>query len=365
MTRSHLKLLSVAAVAALAQPVTAETAIGEHFTFSAFGTLGAVQTNSDEAQYIREQQVKGASKSASLLVDSNLGLQLTAKANDWLSATVQTLTAQRFTDNFTTRFEWAYVKVTPVENLNVRLGKVALPNFLVSDSRRIGYANTALRPSNEVYSLDLLNGGLKGADASYAVKLGGGTLTTSVLYGKSSVDGPALSLKSSNTRSFNLVWDGDWYTLRLGQTTAGLDLAPLFGPGVRDTYTFNGFGFTVDRSQVVLQGEYVQRRSSDFPALIGADAWYLQAGYRMGKWLPYASFAQVKAKADGVSRSIVNPQKTVALGARWDVLSFADLKFQLERVDTQKTIGASFTPPANGFISKPVATFSVAMDFVY
>lgn len=361
MTSSSLRLLSAAAIAALVQPAMAATTIGDHLTFSAFGTLGAVQTSSDEAEYVREQQVKGATKSASLLVDSNLGLQLTAKANDWLSATVQTLTAQRNTDHLTTRFDWAYVKVTPVENLNIRLGKVALPNFLVSDSRRIGYANTALRPPNEVYGLDLLTGGLKGVDASYTFKLGGGTLTSSILYGKSAADTPTYSLKVNKTRNVNLVWDGDWYTVRLGQSKARPDLSSIFGAGVSDTYTFNGVGFTVDRSQVVLQGEYVQRRSSGFDAFIAANAWYLQAGYRMGKWLPYASFAERKA----AKNSIVAPQKTVALGARWDVLSSAALKFQLEHVDTKNTVGASFVSAVNGALSKPVTTLSVAMDFVY
>jgi len=361
MISSSLRLLSAAAIAALGQSAMAATAIGDHLTFSAFGTLGVVQTNSDEAQYVREQQVKGATKSASLLTDSNLGLQVTAKANDWLSATVQTLTAQRNTDHLTTRFDWAYIKVTPAENLNIRLGKVALPNFLVSDSRRIGYANTALRPANEVYGLDLLTGGLKGVDASYALKLGSGTLTSSVLYGKSAADTPTYSLKVNKTRNVNLVWDGDWYTVRLGQSKARPDLSSIFGAGVSDTYTFNGFGFTVDRSQVVLQGEYVQRRSSGFDTFIAADAWYLQAGYRMGKWLPYASFAERKA----AKSSIVAPQKTVALGARWDALSSAALKFQLEHVGTTNTAGASFASPINGVVSKPVTTMSVSMDFVY
>lgn len=371
MTPSTSRLLSVAATAmTLAQPAIAGTPLGDHLTFSAFGTLGVVKTNSDDGQYVREEQVKGATKSASALVDSNLGLQLTANINDWLSATVQTLTAQRYTDQLTTRLDWAYVKVTPVENLNIRAGKIVLPNFLVSDSRRIGYANTALRPANEVYGLDVLNGGLKGVDASYAIRLGGGTLTPSVLYGKTAYDSAALHLPMNKTRNFNLVWDGDWYTLRLGQTKAAADLTSVAGPGVTDTYTFNGFGFTVDQSNVVIQGEYVQRRSAIANNFIAADGWYVQGGYRMGKWLPYASFAERKKE----KASVVDPQKTIALGARWEALSSAALKFQLENVDTKGTQGASFiTPviavvnnfPVRGVMNKRVTMLSVAMDFVY
>ncbi|WAC70844.1 porin [Roseateles sp. SL47] len=367
MKRMTLRpLIAAAAVAALAQPALAETAIGQYLTFSAFGTLGAVRSSTDVADYVRERQAKGATKTPSLLVDSNLGLQLTAKANDWLSATVQSLTAERDSDELTTRFDWAYVKVTPVENLSARAGKLLVSNFLVSDSRRIGYANTALRPSNEVYGLDLLNNSMTGGDLSYAWHVGGGTLTAGASYGKSTLG--VFDVKK--IRNLNVVWDGDWYTLRVGQTKADPQVQAVLGPGVHEVYTFNGYGFTVDRSNVLLQGEYVQRRSSAAATLIAANAWYLQAGYRMGKWVPYASYGERKA----AKSSVVNPQNTLALGARWDAFKSAALKFQLERIDTKGTGGASFvTSGGSGGsalssapnIAKNVTTLSVAVDFVY
>lgn len=366
MKRTHFRLMITAvAVAALSQPALADTALNQYFTFSAFGTLGVVRSSTDQADYVRELQVKGATKSPSVMVDSNLGLQLTAKANDWLSATVQTLTAERDTDQFSTRFEWAYVKLVPMDNLNLRLGKVVLPNFLVSDSRRIGYANTALRPSNEVYGLDLLTNGITGGDLSYAWHVGGGVLTASAAYGTTK----AVGFDVKNTRNLNLVWDGDWYTLRLGQTKAEPQVGELLGLNVKEVYTFNGAGFTVDRSNVVLQGEYVQRRSSAAATLIAANAWYLQAGYRMGPWLPYASYGERKA----AKSSIVAPQNTLALGARWDAMKSTALKFQIERIDPKGTGGASFaTRGASGGglstapnLSGKVTTLSVAVDFVY
>lgn len=367
-----LALLSSGLISGAAQAEGLSGFVRPEFKFSGFGTVGAVQTNSDDGQYVREQQARGATKNASLLVDSNLGLQLDAKANDWLSATVQTLTAQRTEDSLSTRFEWAFVKATPLDGLSLRAGKFSLPNFLISDSRRVGYANTWLRPANEVYGLDLLNGGLKGADLSYRWSLAGHALTVTGLAGKSSAtmtNASAMDVKS--VKGLNVVWDGDWYTVRLGRITgkpqlpASLAVMLPAGTTLNEVYRFTGVGATVDRADVVLQAEYVQRRSEQFNSLIGADAWYLLGGYRVGKLLPYVSFAE--RKPDG--NSATAPQKTAALGLRWDAFASAALKFQLERVDTKGTTGASFIAPTVNSVSqpmsKPVTTLSAAIDFVF
>jgi hypothetical protein len=380
-----MRLLSAAAaalaLASAALPSHAATQLGEYFTFSGFGTLGAVTTNSDEGQYVREFQPKGATKKASLLVDSNLGLQMTAKANDWLSATVQTLTAQQLQPSITTEVEWAFVKVMPVKALTVRVGKMSLPNFLISDSRRIGYANTWLRPANEVYAQDVLNDGLTGADLSYRLRLGDNALTATGLVGKSgfTFSNKKGNIKVNQVRGLNLLWDGDWYTARLGYVQGRPDFsnfpeyAYFLSPGevLNDTYTFTGFGFTVDKANVVLQGEYVQRRLKQINPIAGTNAWYLLGGYRIGAYLPYAQFSRVTATPD--ARDNNAPQDTKALGLRWDAFSSAAIKFQIERVDTKGSFGLSFinkreeTPEGTVYfpVSKPVTTFAVALDFVF
>ncbi|MDH0864395.1 porin [Mitsuaria sp. GD03876] len=366
------RIAASVALAAAAMNSHAVTPIGDYLTFSGFGTLGYVRADTDQGQYRREFQQKGADKSGSLLVDSNLGLQLTATANDWLSATVQTLTAERDDDKLSTRFEWAFVKVAPVEGLSVRVGQMNVPNFLVSASRRIGYANTTLRPANEVYGLDLLSGGLRGADVSYRLPVGDNKFTATVLGGRSKA-GPT---DVDSLRGVNGVWDGNWYTLRLGYVEAKPDLPGELqallpaGQSLSDAkYQFSGFGFTVDRNDVVMQGEFVKRRYKLFNTLIAADAWYLMAGYRMGAFLPYAQVAQVRPAKDAVTA----PQRTLSAGVRWDAFSSAALKFQVERVDTRGTAGASFITapvltaigPLPGPITRPVTTVSASIDFAF
>jgi Gram-negative porin len=381
MSRRLLTAIASATLLACAGGSHAATQLGEYFTFSGFGTLGYVRADTSEGEYVREQQGKGADKSGSLLVDSNLGLQLTAKANDWLSGTVQTLTEMRYNhDEMTTRAEWAFVKVTPVEGLSLRAGKFGLPNFLISDSRKVGYANNWLRPANEVYGLDLLNGGLKGIDVSYRLPVAGQSLTISALGGKSAFTDPipnpgtaAGQRDVDDVRGVNLLLEGDWYTLRVGHLTARptfSDFLLSVSPQLADeTYKFTGIGGSLDYNDIVLQAEFVKRRSSTSNVQIAADAWYLLGGYRMGKVLAYGQIAERKRAAG----SGIGLQKSTALGVRWDAFSSAAVKFQAERVDTKDTVGASFYTPAadpGPFaphlpVTKPVNTFSVAIDFVF
>lgn len=369
------------ALLAGAAPAWAATALGEHVTVSGFGTLGVVRTNSDEGEYVREKQVTGATTSASMKVDSNLGLQATATVTPWLSATVQGLTTQRTSESFTSRIEWAYVKVTPLDGLAVRAGKFSLPNFLISDSRRIGYANTALRPANEVYGLDELDGGLKGLDASYQMHLShAGSVTVTALGGSSVTSlGDLGNADTKNVRGLNVVWDNDGYALRIGQITARPQLPDAItaslppGTALDETYKFTGVGFSMDQDDVVVQAEYVQRRSSQFESLIGANGWYVLGGYRFGKLLPYVQRSDLKATRDDHVFSAFGPQTTTALGLRWDAFASAAIKFQAERVDTHGTRGNSFVTPSvlTPFgpvpqpVTSPVTTLSVAVDFVF
>lgn len=51
------------------------------FSFSGFGTVGLVGTNTDKAQYVIPGQLRGGDKSWSGEVDTKLGLQLTGRLN--------------------------------------------------------------------------------------------------------------------------------------------------------------------------------------------------------------------------------------------------------------------------------------------
>jgi hypothetical protein len=363
-------LLTCLACAGSAQ---AATQLGEHVSFSGFGTLGYTRADTDDGRFRREFQPAGAGKSGSLKVDSNLGLQLTGKVNDWLSATVQTVTMQRATDDLSTRIDWAFVKVTPIEGLAVRAGRMSLPNFLVSDSRRVGFANTWLRPANEVYGLDYFTDGLKGLDASYRLSLGDHSLTVTALAGKSGFTSNGSTVKIDQVRGLNATWESEGYSLRIGRVEGQPMLDPSIAspiPGAdlsKERYRFTGIGAMLDRNDIVLQAEYAMRRSAQVGSLVDANGWYVLGGYRMGAFLPYAQVARSAPRHGGAPAR----QSTKAVGLRWDAFRSAALKFQFERIDTHNTPGLSFVTAGGGgagggaALTEPVNVVSAALDFVF
>lgn len=371
-----LDLKPVLAVSAMVLGVThtasAATQIGNYLTFNGFGTLGAVQTDTNSEQYMRDGQPTGAVKDkTNFNVDSNLGLQLTAQPTRWLSGTVQLLTQEREQPNLSTEVEWAFVKVQPVNGLSIRGGRMALPMFFVSDTRNVGYANTWIRPPNEVYGLALLHR-MEGGDISYRLPLGSTSLSLSALAGKSYFYLFGQEADVENVKGASAQLDTDiGLTLRVSRVQGDVVLSSTN----KDRYTFSDIGAAYDRGNIVAQAEYVTRRSAGHGDTVDADGWYVLGGYRLNNVTPYASYAATKPKySQGTAALISGRQATVAVGVRWEAFASAAVKFQLERTDTDGTTGLSFItervpsligPPASAPVTSPVNIASLAIDFVF
>ncbi len=354
---------------------TAATQIGDYLSFSGFGTLGAVQTNSDEGKFGKDRQyVGGAQKSANFDVDSNLGLQLTGTATTWLSATVQALASKRDKGYVEPDVEWAFVTVKPVDGLSLRGGRMAAPVFAVSDSRNIGYANTWLRAPNEVYALNVFRR-MEGADVTYRADLGPVAISATAYGGKTAFKAlGGADADGENLKGLNLQFETDWANIRAGQMKTKV-VIPAFGE-TGDQYTFTGYGIAVDRGNVVAQAEFVTRRSAKRGISVDADSWYVMGGYRIGKVLPYVIRSVTTPKYPEAPVLVSASQQTTALGVRWDAFSSAAIKFQADRIDTKNTRGISFytdstpppfpgAPPGAKPIAKPVTAVSLAVDFTF
>ena len=357
-------------------PLQADAGISDYVTFSGFGTLGAVTTNTDEAQFGRDRQLGGATKSVDFGVDSDLGLQLAVRANSWLSATVQGLFVKRDDKNPKLQPEWAFVKVGPVADLSLRVGRMALPTFVVSDSRNVGFANTWLRAPNEVYGLAMLRR-MDGADLSYTHAFGQVRLSATVLAGDSEMRALGTDYDANKVRGANVQAEMGPVTVRAGRVVSDVYVSAT---QPSEPYKFTGYGISFDQDNVIAQAEYVQRRADYYYNLVAANGWYMMGGYRFGAFTPYAIYSSTQPLTSDAHLPIqlMYPlisyqQKTTALGLRWDAASFASVKFQVEHVNTDGTPGISFSStdapaPALRFavpVSKPVNVISAAVDFVF
>jgi hypothetical protein len=362
--------IAFAVVTLCSTSVFAEARFGDYLTLSGFGTVGVVSSDNSDTEFVRDGAPRGAGAKESWQVDSKLGLQADMKANDWLSATVQVLAEQRHEPGVKAEFEWAFVKLKPLDGLNVRIGRIAPAMFMVSDARNVGYANTMVRQPNEVYSLALLKR-LSGGDVSYSFGLGGTTLTVSGILGKSSlanrVPGATPSkFDADDVRGINAVWDTDYGSFRVGQVKTDVILPASVSPtGSRYAiaYTFTGIGYQWDNGSSVVAAEYVKRESPPPFDSSSYKGWYGMAGYRFGKFLPYAFVADAKTQ-DPLRNRTGGDQRTYGIGMRWDVVTGAAIKLQLERADPQNTRGTSFSLTGKQPAAKANA-LSLAVDFVF
>src|ERR1700723_2672446 len=162
------------------------------FSFSAFGTLGLVHSSEDRADFTASPLAPdgpGFTDAWSPDVDSRLGAQVMARFTPQLSAMLQVISEQRYNDTYTPHVEWANITYQPIPELSLRVGRIVLPTFLISDSRKVGYANPWVRPPVEVYSLSPIfhsDGGF----VSFQVHLGEVLNTVVGTYGQTSFGYP-------------------------------------------------------------------------------------------------------------------------------------------------------------------------------
>lgn len=385
------------------------------FTTSGFGTLALTRADTSDAEFARPNQLNGVQTKAKNGIDSNFGFQTTAKFNEWFSITGQGLVRKNATDDFSADLSLAFAKIKVSDSTSVRVGRVGIPIYMISDYRNIGYANTMIRPPIEVYSqvgFDYLNG----ADAIYQTSVGDTTYTAQLALG--SVDYEikgGYHAKFRQIASLNLVAEHGPFTFRFGrsQTNFTVDDNPslnaligglrTFGqhPVLGKAYSFTAaadsltvkdvkgsftsVGMTMDWKNIVAQAEYGKRKTEtlSFPS---TSAWYTMIGYRMGKFLPYFNHASADQdsprtlanlptsgipgvpQAGPLSMAAIGATKTAiqtsnSIGVRWDFASSAALKVQLDRFKPKDGPG-TFINAKPGF-KGPVTVLAVGVDFVF
>jgi hypothetical protein len=387
-------------------------------TVSGFGTLALTKTNTDSAQFGRPNQLAGAGKTARTGVDSNFGVQANSTLNSWLSATVQGLVRKDGEDDFGGELAWAFLKGKVNDNLSLRVGRMGLPVFLISDYRNVGYANTMLRPPAEVYNQVPLNS-VDGIDATWQQSVGDTSLSAQLAFGRThnpiSTSATTVHVDGTSVVALNLVAEHGPLTLRFGRadgkltvddsaslntllaglraTGAGYRLATLAPLAdelalAKKKASFTSVGLALDWNNIVVQSEYAKRKTDSY--VNDTNSWYAMAGYRIGKFLPYYNHSATKSAghvANTVPAScpagypaacsptlrvlsagvdtLSSPQNqsTDTIGVRWDFYRSMALKAQIDRVRPKD--GAGLLLKAQPGFSGPVTVGALALDFVF
>ncbi|HVS66490.1 MAG TPA: hypothetical protein VMT85_23640 [Thermoanaerobaculia bacterium] len=383
------------------------------FTFNGFGTLGLTRSNERGADFVANSlrpQGPGRSDEWSPDVDSRLGLQLSADLMPKLTAVVQVVVEQTHDDDYEPTIEWANLKFSITEDLGVRIGRTALPTFLVADHRKVGFANPWVRPPIELYGLvPVFNS--DGLDLSYRHRLGGGWgHTIQAIAGFSNADLPGGS-RAEIRDLYGLfdTFERSALTLRTALATGRVtidfsqplfDLFRAFGPegvAIADRFDvddqridFASVGVGYDPGEWFVTAEGGQIRGSSLVA--DRTSGYVTGGRRMGDLTVHVTYSEavrngsiprsgltlstlppelvppasaLNAALDEVLTSIVE-QRTVSLGLRWDFRPDVALKLQLDRIEAGPESYGPFVNRDPGFEAGADATLiTLNCDFVF
>jgi hypothetical protein len=362
------------------------------FSFSGFGTIGAVHNSEDHADFATDFSPDGAgySESWSSKPDSRLGAQLDAQFTGKLSAVVQVLSEYDYTGSHAPDVTLAHVKYAFTPALSVRVGRLAPLTFMLSDYRKVGYAMPWLRPPVEVYSNSIQ---LDGGEVAYKFNLGSTAMTLQLVTGDS--DEGTVKLDDS----VGLVARAEFgsSTIFAGYNRTTLSLAPdptleamlaLYEPVAPALFerfrladndvTFTALGYAYEPGTWFARGE-VTRLDSDDGMVAATTNMYASVGRRIGAFMPYVTLGKVELDSPqslgandpiGIVNGILAngnvARDSVTVGTRWDFRENFALKLEAAHVRADAGSNGGLTNLQPGFRhGGSYNLLSAAVDFVF
>ncbi len=414
--RCFFVLISCIGFLAICRPAIAESDI---FSFSGFGTIGLTKGGNEQLSYRDSFDQQGESDSWQFKTGSLLGLQLDAHFNDKLHAAVQVIAKDREQQSLDQSISWAFLQYSLNDQLSLRVGRMALDLYNLSEYRDLGFSYLWVRPPTEFY-MPIPVHNFDGFDLRYQGRYGHGIVDAKFFVGSSKVRvvsnvtnfdfeiRPVVGLNMSYTKGF---WKSR-FTLSTSETkaldnplndianvirTIPVELWPeeeqqetlklLEADGKRISYF--SIGTVYDPGSWLVQGELV-RVYSKYDAAPSNISYYVSAGKRVTNSVSlHAGFSRVKSTdsfhhvpvsqevASGPLAPLIDitgfalnssrlNQQSISLGLRWDLTTRAAMKAQWDHIKVNKH-GVGLWSYAGNMTDYEgeLDTFTITLDFVF
>ncbi len=405
-------LLNVpSAVAQEASDTVAAADVAPNWRVSGFGTLGLTYHEADNLQYRRSFEQPNGVKNNTLStgIDTLAGIQVDGQLNSEFSVMAQAVTRPRAAGNWNPSLTWGFLKYVPNDDVEFRLGRLGMDIYLEGDSKHVGYSFTTVRPAPMIFGMlafDTFDGG----EVIFNGQLGEGTSRFKLYGGHTRGETAVLEYyKIPDARTLGVTYDWStpeltvkfsWAQIDSPKDTTFNELASTLGylgkmygltqasqraAEIEDSsrLTFAGAGVAWEHGPWSLKGIVSYMKYEAFPDYDGWMSEYT-AGYRIGKWKPYASYMRsiIKAKDRPLTlpavpalqalatnySNIINrlrdDEYTLAAGVRYDVTANAALKFQMDHVKAKRS---SMLLDDDGLAVKnrQANVFTVTLDYIF
>lgn len=374
MTTKYNLVALIVFVACMATDASADET-GAMFKFSGFGTLGASHSSQDLGDYVLDSTIpKGPGLSNNWAVgnDSRIGVQLKGSFSPRISAVLQVVSEYQADGSYSPDVEWANVKYAFSPDAYIRFGRIALPTFMDSDNRDVGYSYPWIHSPIDLYRQLAINSS-DGVDAKYHFEIGEGGNSVRAIYGRNTIERPtSKSISKDMWGIFDTLEYGP-ATLHIGyqqrESASHNDLTGVTGAWVSNTDLSLGAGY--DPGNWFVISEWMQRKST-----YKSTAMYLSAGYRVDKFTPYLTYSQnspgtflpgFPAPSANSIRLANRSESTTSLGVRWDFMKNTDFKVQYDQVKLgDNSNGYLANVPTNVILyGTRLHVISAVIDFVF
>jgi hypothetical protein len=359
-----------AAIMSMAASVT--LADGISTSVSGYGTVGGTFTSDGHYAYFHnETEFTGASNSFDVGLDSRIGVQAVVSFDSQWSVTAQELAKLRGDSNFHPDTEWLFAQYQPDSDLKLRLGRVVLPVFLLSDTINVGYAAPWFNAPNDVYYAEPYEY-LDGGQLLWQHSLGAFQLGLEGTYGETDATlglaGTEVIAKSKNT--FDAAVSLSWRNLLIRYAETRLNSATTVLASATKTFSltvhdrFHCAGLQYDDGKALLMSEWIKR---DEDNLVGFNkpfavdtSWYVAAGWHFGRFMPLGSYSVLDITDSIVQKAARYSSWGASL--RYDVVRNVDLKLQINRAQAGDSAYWVVAKPSS---NERVNVYSIGADFVF
>ncbi|MBK1873210.1 hypothetical protein FE848_08245 [Marinobacter sp. 1-3A] len=308
------------------------TAKNDRVRFNGFFSTGVAKSSNDAG-------FDGITEKTSVADLSLFALQGTFDVSDKSQAVFQLV--GRGAEDWDPVVEWAYLSYRPINNLQLRAGKMRLPLFMYSDSLEVGYSQPWARPPQSVYGPISIKSYV-GADATYTMNLDNSAVTGQLFTGFTDEEGTTGPSELRNVFGTTLSWTDYVWTARAivgtAQVNIDIDLNQdgvheyALSDGERALFLGLGLGYDDGIWQVISE---VTRAKID-GEFADTDSAYVSVGRRFGSVTPYAVIGWIES-TDNDDRTFLGPalntrRDEYSIGARWDITPGVAIKGDVTHV---------------------------------
>ncbi|MDF1588351.1 MAG: hypothetical protein P1P93_04230 [Gammaproteobacteria bacterium] len=388
------------------------------FRINGFGSLGLTKADNELIASRNNVNQKGIFDEWSSRLDSNLGLQLNYDPTDKLHFALQLVAEERSNNSLNRSVHWAYLGYDVTPSLELRLGRTGPNAFLLSDYRKVGYAQLWTHAPLEFYGQFSSDYG-DGISLIHKTPLAGGVLRTQTWFNQSKLiynsNGEEIPLELKPTYGITATWENDAWTYNASFVnvrfldkkedykafqqllTASLPIWPQINPLIDEVTLDNtqahyyGFGVAYNKNDWTIQTE-LSLTETESSIINRTRSAYVLIGHRFGTLTPYMVAAIAKNDDVDVPAYNVNPflpdatnaaalalqqgtqqfadsfhkdQKTLSLGIRWDIEPKVALKAQWERTWVDPHGGTLLMQPEPLDNTETIDRFTLKVDFLY